>query len=362
MHTYQSKYLGHNRKTDMEKISYQKYVAIALDMDTAEEELLRYSIVVKGKNAFEFELKPNPSLVEISPELVELENAMKIGNAFSRARRHNRFYKELKKEDHAPVVVTEGDSWFQFPFLIDEVVDNLKHDYLIYSVGAAGDTASNMVGSKVAKGNTEYMLALRKQRQQVKAFMFSGAGNDIIGENPATGVAALQDIIKDFNGNDQDILGHINLATLSEKLGMLSEYYRTVFDTIRRTAEFSKLPIFIHGYDYVFPYPSGENDPRNPSYAKNNEWLGKPLDSRGIVDQALRRDILKSLIDSLYDMFFSLLSNYADPNIHIVDCRGAMPDVSDWNDEIHGTSDGFRKVAERFRQKLDSVLKLDVRE
>jgi len=39
-------------------------------------------------------------------------------------------------------------------------------------------------------------------------------------------------------------------------------------------------------------------------------------------------------------------------NIWVVDCRGAMPNISDWNDEIHGTSDGFVAVAERFKEVL----------
>ena len=33
----------------------------------------------------------------------------------------------------------------------------------------------------------------------------------------------------------------------------------------------------------------------------------------------------------------------------IVDRRGALPDVPDWKTEIHGTSNGFQQVAERFR-------------
>ncbi len=38
--------------------------------------------------------------------------------------------------------------------------------------------------------------------------------------------------------------------------------------------------------------------------------------------------------------------------VWLVDCRNAMPDVTDWADEIHGTSDGFAKVAARFKDSL----------
>jgi len=33
-----------------------------------------------------------------------------------------------------------------------------------------------------------------------------------------------------------------------------------------------------------------------------------------------------------------------------------MPDVSDWNDEIHGTNAGFKKVAQRFRTVMNSAI------
>lgn len=38
--------------------------------------------------------------------------------------------------------------------------------------------------------------------------------------------------------------------------------------------------------------------------------------------------------------------------VWLVDCRNAMPNLSDWKDEIHGTSSGFRKVAQRFKAAL----------
>ena len=120
-----------------------------------------------------------------------------------------------------------------------------------------------------------------------------------------------------------------------------------------------ELPIIIHGYDYVFPYPwivDGAKDPRNPKHAEKNEWLGEPLDERRIYDQELRRNILILLIDQLYAMFGELISKPANSNVHIVDCRGAMPEVSMWADEIHGTSKGFKKVASRFKQTLDRTI------
>ena len=285
-----------------------------------------------------------------------MKTRLKIGNDLSRWRRKRKFEKRLKAGAQLPVLVSEGDSWFQFPILIKETIDNLFDKYLIYSVGAAGDTLRNMVYGRRTKGETEYMQALIKQRDRVKAFLFSAAGNDIIGESEETGEPVLMELLRDFNGDTSDVIGHINLAALGEKLAFLRDGYSEVIGTVREDERFEGLPIIIHGYDYVFPYPASSDDPRNPKHAAKDKWLGAPLDQRGILDTTLRRKIISFMIDQLYEMLIDLAGDSADTGIWVVNCRGALPAVTDWADEIHGTSDGFAKVAARFDEVLKEAL------
>ncbi|WP_430512723.1 hypothetical protein [Pannonibacter phragmitetus] len=142
------------------------------------------------------------------------------------------------------------------------------------------------------------------------------------------------------------------MAVLGEKLAFLEKAYRNVIANIRQYKEFKKLPVFIHGYDHAYPELKQAKDPRKPKHAKRDEWLGEPLDARGIVDDALRRNIIKFLVDALYDMLERVAGDPKQTDIWLVDCRGAMPDVTDWIDEIHGTDEGFGKVAARFRKTL----------
>lgn len=339
----------------MSKITYNEYFAMVTDPDVSEEEIMSYSIVVKGENAFDFELKADPEKVQMSPEDVELENALKIGNGLSRFRRQGEFRRRVRRGESLPVLVSEGDSWFQFPFLVKEIVDRLKDDYLIWSVGAAGDTADNMVFGPLARRKTEYMKALREQGQVVKGFMFSAAGNDVIGEDPITERPVLFDLILPFNGDPSDIEGHINKPLLADKMAFLQRAYEKVINDVRAEAGFHRLPIFIHGYDYAFPFP-WHDDRRNPFHAARNEWLGEPLDQRGIHDKDQRRGLIKFLIDALYDMLGGISQNPAEKQVWLVDCRGAMPDLDDWIDEIHGTSKGFKKVAARFKPVIEQAL------
>ncbi|MEP3890953.1 MAG: hypothetical protein ABJN69_10830 [Hellea sp.] len=343
----------------MEKITYREYRELLENPETSDETLEKYVILARGESGFELSVFPNPETVDVSDVQWELENALSIGNDISRWRRQQKFKKRIKQGEQLPIIVSEGDSWFQFPIIIKDVVDHLKQDYLIYSVGAAGDTAQNMVFGDIDSKRTEYMQAISKLRDDnltVDGLMFSAAGNDIIGTNKETGKSSLFDILKPFNGDANDIVGHINFSIFVNKLNFLQTAYLKVISTIRSDPTISNIPIFVHGYDYVFPHP-WENDERNPKYAAKNEWLGDPLDERGIMDMQLRRNIIKFLLDHLHDMLNSLAQDSNQTNVWVIDCRGVMDDLTDWNDEIHGTSSGFEKIAGEFRNVMDAVLK-----
>lgn len=338
------------------KISYDQYFKMLRDPETQDAQIVKYSVVVPGESPFSPQLRPNPKLVSMAAEDEELESAMQIGNGLARLRRQLSFKRRLAAGEQLPVLVAEGDSWFQFPLIISETIDQLSRDHLIYCVGAAGDTLDNMVNGPVGKGKTEYMQALREQKGRVRAFLFSAAGNDIIGEDQTTGTPVLLQLIKPFNGNPKDVAGHVDLAVLGQKLAFLKAGYTKVIDTVRAEPGLKKLPILIHGYDYTFPYPWGKKDPRKPKHAAKNEWLGKPLDDCGILEPDLRRNIIKFMLDALYDMLSGLAGDSSKTRVYLVDCRGALPDVADWADEIHGTSEGFAKVADRFRAVLAKVV------
>jgi N-acetylmuramoyl-L-alanine amidase len=335
----------------MSKITYDEYSQLRRNPDTEEEVLLSYSRIMRGKGGFDYKIVPDPDKVVMGAEDLEFENAMQIGNGLSRFRRQARFRRKKLFGSNLPVLVAEGDSWFEFPLLVREIVDQLEDDYLIWSIGAAGDTAQNMVYDRA-----EYPQALSKHKDEVRGFLFSAAGNDIIGEDLTTQKPVLFDLLKNFNGNRNDIEGHINLDLLNDKMSFLNRAYSKVIADIRDKLEFKNLPIFIHGYDYAIPYPCDENDPRNPIHAAKNEWLGEPLDQRKIHDPEQRRNIIKFLIDRLYQMLAEVSGDPQNTGVWLVDCRGAMPEVTDWIDEIHGTSDGFKKIATRFASVLSLAL------
>jgi N-acetylmuramoyl-L-alanine amidase len=328
------------------KISLTEFHAMLADPDIPDEKLRPYLIASTVQStAFRPEVLPNPETVEISDEELELESAMAFGNRFCRFRRQRRFNTRIARGDKAPVLVSEGDSWFQFPFLINDVIDHLgAQDFNIWSLGAAGDTAENMVFRQ-----PEYMAGLIRHADAVKAFLFSAAGNDIIGAD-ITGTPVLEKLLKQSNGTEKPA-DLIDQAELGRRLGNLRDAYRNVIDTVRSDARFTALPIVLHGYDYAIP--GAKDDQRDPIYAKPDQWLGQPMRKRNITDETTQRAIIKHLIDELYGMLDDLGQL---PGIYVVDVRNTLKTKADWNDEIHGTDEGFAHVASRFRAVLDAAL------
>ena len=337
----------------MSKISYDQFLLLVRNPNSDLEEIKQYLLIEPGEGGFSFKLRPDPDKVELSLDDLSQENAMAIGNWASRLRRRELFNHRKKHFPEMPVIVSEGDSWFQFPLLIKDTVDGLLNSYNVWSVGAAGDTAQNMILTSQTPKKAEYMKALLEQKENVEAFLLSAAGNDILGEDPITKRPVMLDLILPFDGKTKKPSDHVNHKLLTEKLNFLSNAYSTVVNTIRAESSFETLPIVIHGYDYAFPWPEGASDPRKPRYAKKDQWLGSAFSQRGYPTDFPRREIIKYLVDRLYDLMANLSGNSKESHVWLVDCRGALPTVKHWNDEIHGTSSGFKDVAARF----DSVIK-----
>lgn len=332
---------------EVTKISYAQYLDLIENENASLVELQKYVIPAPDSSGgFDPRVVHNPELVE-DPEF---EDAMSIGNGWSRRRRRKRFIRRVQKGSTAPVIVSEGDSWFQFPILIKDVVDHLEDDYLIWSLGAAGDTAENMIF-----GAPEYLEGLREHRNSVKAFMLSAAGNDVIGQDKE-GNPVLPSLLHNFAaGKSPEQL--VNKAALNRTLNTLQASYLRLIDTIRQDDSFRELPIIIHGYDYALAYPVGRNDKRRPFWAKKDQWLGRAFASRGINEASTRFEVIRFLIDRLYEMLTDVAAT--DVNVHVVDVRGSLATVNDWADEIHGTDEGFEKVAARFKETLERVITID---
>lgn len=296
---------------------------------------------------------PNPALVDIAEprDIVEGAMMMSWANGLSRTRRQELFRARMATGDRRPVLVSEGDSWFQFPVMLSDVIDDLQADYNVWSVDAAGDTLQNMVYD-----GAEYMQALRRNADSVKAFLFSGGGNDIVGED-GQGRSVITQIVKRFEAG-KPASWYVDTPAVEQKMRFVEECYRRVLDNVAR--EFPALPVVCHGYDYAIP-GGGPSETRNPSWAAVDKWLGKPMrEGLGIGDPVLQRAIVHELIDRLNLMLQRLCGGTYPSGMYRnawhVDVRGTVG--SRWADELHPTNDGFLSVTGLFGTALRKALRL----
>lgn len=332
----------------MNRIDLDTLTGMMRDPEVDDAELARFLVVDDAHSGpLTPRLIPNPELVELPPmTAAQHENAMSFGNAAARWRRQRRLERALAANDDRPLLVSEGDSWFQFPFLIRDVIDHLGRDHLVMSLDAAGDTADNMLAADRAEISTALTTC---HPRPVRAFLFSGAGNDVIGTDPL-GASMLDRLVRQHD-EGRDAAWHIDHDRLELVMAGLERHYTAMVAMVRAAPACGRLPILIHGYDHALP-GGFLGDRRRPIYIGQSHWLGRPMRAKGIDDPILQRGIIRQLIDELYAMLHRVAATSS--GVHVVDVRGAIG-PEEWADEIHGDDAGFANVADRFRAVLATL-------
>jgi hypothetical protein len=102
------------------------------------------------------------------------------------AERNARFVKA--RAAGLPVVVSEGDSWFDYPMyrnIIDRIDD--KRRFALKRLEFSGDTVAHMIGDgTVTSGVQSLETVITAERPRF--LLFSGGGNDMVGEEFTDGV------------------------------------------------------------------------------------------------------------------------------------------------------------------------------
>lgn len=329
-----------------EKISVAELQRMVADPSIPESALRPYFTARSSLGRpFEPLVVPDPEMVEIDPTAREFESALTFGNDWSRMRRKFQFDARILLGDPRPILVSEGDSWFQFPILLDDVIDHLSERYTICSLGAAGDRAGIMLSGDPP----EYLAALRALNGRAEAFLFSGAGNDVIGADD-DGNPVIERLLLTRQGAESAV-ELLDDAALDAVLAQLRAHYTGMIAAIRGEPGLASLPVLIHGYAHAFP--GAPDDARDPVWAEPDQWLGSAMRRKNIDDPDLQHGIVTLLIDRLYGMLQQVAA--PDPQVHLVDVRPLMLARSDWADEIHPHSAAFGRVAAVFAEAIEAA-------
>ncbi len=243
--------------------------------------------------------------------------------------RRNRQYYQVKNSRKR--IVAQGDSWFLYPFFVQEILDHLSVVYAVKSLAAAGDTLENYIL------DDKYVAAIDDENPAL--YLVSGGGNDILGKQFKDYLRTAADVPR---GSAPE--AYLNEA-VSEKIDQLHGWYVEMFDKIR--SKHPDLPILFHGYDYPIPVDT-EATPDKTS------WLGKYMIEKGIGGQDLRASIIKHLMDRFNEKMMTLADDQR--KIYFIDVRNSVTGSENWYDEIHPGTDSFRNIALKFMDKINEVM------
>jgi len=319
-----------------------------LDLEIPEHELADYvEIQPERSRPFAPALTPRADSVDLTPPLggpaIRAELLGDVVNRLAKERRRRQFERDLSRRPALPTIYAEGDSWFQFPVFIEELIDHLGAQFNIHCTSTAGDTLQNMLFER-----PEYLTELKRliflRGLDVRGFFFSGAGNDVIGEGK-DGVPALEALVRPFDAA-QTPAWHLDTPECRERLTFIEMAYRRLFDTVEEVfpvLAYPRLKIYIHGYDYVQVRSLPDGDPHRPFWAR--DWTGGPLRAKGFTDNAFGSAVLRELLDRLNSLTERVCGAYARGKY--VNLRGSIL-PSQWADELHATSEGYKAAASSF--------------
>ncbi len=310
------------------KIPFKELEEMVLDGRITERELAPYFDQVPGAaDSFQPKLILNENVTQKPPEEKRYESALALNTAnyWAYQARKNQYRKKIKALGGKGIrIVAEGDSWFQYPIMLHDVIDHLadKPEIAVRCFSAAGDILSNMVA------RPQFLEALATE--DPKFLLLSGGGNDLVdGKGLRLLLRAYQHgrPAKDYFNEDYDAFKK-----------RIARNYADIFKMTR--AENKKVIILCHGYDYAIP--------------NNGPWLGRPMGEIGITDKGLQFQIMKLIVDDIHKVISTAVKASKDPKIHYVDMRGSVP-ATGWKDEFHPTSSDFGGVADRFYKKIKSL-------
>lgn len=306
------------------RITLEELTALIADPERAHD-LSEYFITEEDAGeAFDPVVRLNPARVHV-PDTPEgrARSALFLNGAnwLERNARQARFYRRIASGRHqGPIIVEEGDSWFQYPFRLWDIIDVLMEHHAILSLSAGGDTLENMARK------AEYRKALRDTGASI--LLLSGGGNDLVANGNLA--AHLRDHAP--ARRPEDYL----LPSFDQVIAQAIQWYDRICHDVAR--HFPGVRVICHGYDYPVP--------------NKGRWLGRPMARRGITDPGLQAAIARIMCDR----FHAQMTRFAARHRHVrfLDLRGTV-DPGGWFDELHPRDPGYRKAAAIFDRAIAAV-------
>ncbi|MFT5163678.1 MAG: hypothetical protein ACI9FJ_002275 [Alteromonadaceae bacterium] len=249
----------------------------------------------------------------------------------------SRFLQDLQDFPEAPSIISEGDSWFAYPFgrdLNDWIVRS--GNFNIRRLEKAGDELID----DMMDGRQKKLLTRAFKRHQFELLLYSGGGNDIVAEN-----------LENYICDDESGYGphnRIDEAAITARMAELSAHYVELIELVAKYQ--NNCPIIAHGYDNIIPSDEGF---RIFGVQLAGPWVKPTLDRKGIKPEH-QAEVINFIMGLFNDILIKLADKY--DKFYYIDLRGTLTKKSDWANEIHPTSRGFGKLAVHYTDLVKQLV------
>lgn len=238
-------------------------------------------------------------------------------------------------------ILAEGDSWFDYPPFVFKggIVPRLERrlGVPILSLASAGDEVRSMLGVAERTLLAQHLSAGCPAGGAWDALIFSGGGNDIVG-NP------LALWLRDYTpGTPPEQL--IDAPRFAAALALVRAGYEDLITLRDRLSPTTHL--VLHAYDFAIP------DGRGVCMNALGPWLKPAFDLRGFPSRAAAFAVVRAMLAQ----FAALLASFAGARLSVIDAQGLLPvgDTSWWHNELHPSQPGYDAHTEKFRETLKAL-------
>lgn len=279
-------------------------------------------------------------------KLVELRKAASTTSKSDFAR--------MVKNFDRPNIIVEGDSWFDYPRkaliagppsnIILHIQRKTRGKVNMLCLASNGDEMTAMMSGEQRHTLTKLLHKYQEMKKPIDVLFYSGGGNDVVGKWD------LERFLKPHKpGFSADQC--VNKPRLKNKIRQIELAYIELLEI--RNQYSPDTVIITHTYD--IPYANGKGA-KFLGIKFTKPWL-KPAMDKMKVPENLRHDVCRILIETMGSSLISLQTHSASKGkFKVAKTRGTLSSESQWKDEIHPKSAGFKLIAAKVYKELRAIV------
>ncbi len=244
---------------------------------------------------------------------------------------------ETKEGGFAPLqVLAEGDSWFDYPVPLfgGGIIPRLEQQLgvPILNLAKAGDEVRYMLGVEERQILSEQLRQGCPAGGPWEVLLFSGGGNDIVGNPMALWV-------RDWDPA-RPPREHLRLERFAAAVTLIRAGYDDLIEMRDQLSPTTHL--VFHGYDFAIP------DGRGICWL--GPWLKPTFDLRGFPNRPAAMEVVRGMLETFATMLLELATR---PRVTVLTSQGTLsPTTASWHNELHPASRGFDRFATLFHEQL----------